>query len=96
MISAKGLPGSQSVADPEFPGGGMIHIPGTAEPEARSAPAHSRRPCWGWVQGGGRPLPPRGSGDITPGKFLTFCKKNPAFWCTSKREIVNVCIARKM
>jgi hypothetical protein len=34
MICAKGLPGSQSVADPEFPGGVMIHIPGTAEPEA--------------------------------------------------------------
>jgi hypothetical protein len=52
---------------------------GTAEPGAR-------RPCWGRVQGGGRPLPPRGSGGITPGKFLTFFKQNPAFWCTSERK----------
>jgi hypothetical protein len=28
---------------------------GTAEPGARSAHAHGRRPCWGRVQGGGRP-----------------------------------------
>jgi len=29
--------------------------------------------------GGGRPLPLRGSGGVTPGKFLRFLMPNPAF-----------------
>jgi hypothetical protein len=42
---------------------------GSAEPGARSAPAHGEA-VLGVGAGGGRPLPPRGSGGRTPGKFL--------------------------
>jgi len=42
---------------------------GSAEPGARSAPAHGEA-VLGVGAGGGRPLPPRGSGGITPGKFF--------------------------
>jgi hypothetical protein len=41
---------------------------GSAEPERR-APPRMAQPCWGWVREGGRPLPQRGSGGITPGKI---------------------------
>jgi hypothetical protein len=52
---------------------------GSAEPGALCAPVRGRRPSEGRVQGGGRPLPPRGSGGINPGKFLRFYMQNPAF-----------------
>jgi hypothetical protein len=42
---------------------------GPAEPGARSAPAHGEA-VLGVGVGGGRPLPPRGSGGITPGHFF--------------------------
>jgi hypothetical protein len=41
----------------------------------------ARRPCSGWMQEEGRPLPSRGYWDVrNPGKFLNM--QNPAFWCT--------------
>jgi hypothetical protein len=35
----------------------------------RIMPPRTAKPCWGWVREGS-PLPPWGSGGITPGKFL--------------------------
>jgi hypothetical protein len=60
-------------------GGEPAKRSGSAEPGAQNAPARGRRPSGGRVQGGGRPLPPRGSGGITPRKFLRFYMQNPAF-----------------
>jgi hypothetical protein len=60
-------------------GGEPAKRSGSAEPGALCAPARGHRPSGGRVQGGGRPLPPRVSGGITPGKFLRFYMQNPAF-----------------
>jgi hypothetical protein len=55
---------------------------GSAEPGAQSAPPRMVQPCCGWVREDRSPLPPKGSGVMTPGKIYEFYMQNPEFWCT--------------
>ena len=50
-----------------------------AQLRGRLRPRARRVAVLGVGAGGGRPLPLRGSGGVTPGKFLRFLMPNPAF-----------------
>ena len=60
--------------------GGQHFDPVTAEPEGAERPSARPWPCVGVGAGGGRTLPPRGSGGITPGKILKLQMLAGEFW----------------